>query len=134
MNVLRVLEAGGVSKQVRALANRTVAMPFEAIDVPTRWYNSPPAFVPIWSNGSSGASHGLWIHDVASVKNCFVVYDMEMACATEIARSDEQFLAYTVIQALTDADGVTDEVEIFQFESVGESLQPRETVFETGVQ
>lgn len=119
INKLDICGAIGVvcSDELMGIAKGTTSLPLYDCDVPPYWYNSPPAFLPLWER-YSGITTGVWIHDVYGPSFSYVQFHRELAAVSEIARTDEQLLSDVVISALVEQDKEVASDEIRRFSAL----------------
>ncbi|BCU78003.1 hypothetical protein [Luteolibacter sp. LG18] len=103
---LELLETIG-SPRLAACAAGLAGVPLPAYRAPAEWYGFPPALIPIWSDGSGPNYLGIWKHWFTPRPPSFVETSVDAGHRTvEIARTEEQFLAYIAIASMTVHDGV----------------------------
>lgn len=78
---------------------------------PPQWYGTPPALLPLASDGSGPTCLGLWFPWFLDRAPTTVKFYVEPAIAAEIARTTAQFGTWLVVNAIVTRDGVDPEVE-----------------------
>lgn len=93
------------------LSDSRVAKLFTVYECPVEWYGFPPALIPIWLDSTWPLYFGLWKHWFVPREGSFVELDhSDDSRAEEIARTDRQFAALTLIRLIVGEVGITEDV------------------------
>lgn len=124
-----VLQALDLPSPVVRCADGSVQPPHITMRAPAEWYVFPPVLIPIWSDTAGPSYIGYWRHWFLDREPTYVELNVDSDCMTiEIARTPEQLFADLAMQAIANADGVTDTVRRFAREVGIENLEELDRV------
>lgn len=86
-------------------------LPLATFEAPAKWFGFPPALIPLWSDGSGPTYIGIWRHWFAEREPTYVkMYVGSGRMTVEIARTAEQLLALVAVMAISERDGVENDL------------------------
>ncbi len=120
MSYVKVLKKLCLPDAVVALASGELHTPVTGFDAPAKWFGYPPALIPILSESSGPSYLGYWKHWFVERESSFVkMYVDSDRALLEIARNAEQFFGVLIIDAISQFDGLSQEIKTFAKE-IGE--------------
>ncbi len=101
----------GVSDLLASVAAGEVSLLSPDLQAPFGPYGFPPGLIPLWSESSVLRYVGLWWHPFSGREAAFVRYSVAGHYPVrEIARTETQLFAYSVLSAIGLHEGVTESI------------------------